>query len=87
MQETNIDVMQTDDFIDDVIIGYYDSPVIDNTVVAYGDGIVIIEDETGTQYILESNDPVNEYPIGTMVDADTLSIATPVGRGGLHENG
>ena len=79
MQETNIDVMQTDDFIDDVIIGYYDSPVIDNTVVAYGDGIVIIEDEAGKQYTLESDDPVNEYPIGTTVDTDSLSIATPVG--------
>ena len=79
MQETNIDVMQTDDFIDDVIFGYYDRPVIDNTVVAYGDGIVIIEDENGMQYMLESDDPVNEYPIGTTVDADSLSIALPVG--------
>ena len=78
MQEINTDVTQTDDFIDDVIFGYYDRPVVDNTVVAYGDGIVIIEDENGTQYMLESDDPMNDYPIGTTVDADTLSIAMPV---------
>lgn len=78
MKKNMTDTDPTNEFIDDVIFGYYDRPVIDNTVVAYGEGFVIIEDENGNQYTLEADDPSNDFPIGTTVDANTLSIAKPI---------